>query len=86
MAVSTSCSLTYSRRCMAACASLMRMMDSRWRTAMGMPWLTALSRLSSAYTCSPQEYCHSSAALNSMLRPVPHTEACPACMPGQCFK
>ena len=53
MAVSTSCSLTYSRRCMAACASLMRMMDSRWRTAMGMPWLTALSLLSSVYTCHP---------------------------------
>ena len=51
MAVSTSSSLTYSRRCMAACASDMRMMDSRWRTAIGIPWLTADSRRSSVYTC-----------------------------------
>ncbi len=30
--------------------SLMRIMDSRWRTAMGMPCVTLLSRRSSAYT------------------------------------
>lgn len=52
MAVSTSSSLTYSRRCMAACASLMRMMLSRWRTAMGMPWLMADSLRRSPYTCA----------------------------------
>jgi len=51
MAVSTSSSLTYSRRCIMACASDILMMLSRWRTAMGMPWLTADSRLSSVYTC-----------------------------------
>ncbi len=33
----TSSSLTYSRRCIAACASDMRMMLSMWRTATGMP-------------------------------------------------
>ena len=51
MAMSTSSLLTYSRKCMAAWASLIRMMDSRWRTAMGMPWLMADSRRRSAYTC-----------------------------------
>ena len=37
MAASTSTSITCSRRCIAACASDMRMMLSMWRTATGMP-------------------------------------------------
>ena len=47
IAVSTSSSLTYSRRCIIAWASDIRMMLSRCLTAIGIPWLTADSRLNS---------------------------------------
>ena len=51
MAVSTSSLSTSGRRCILAWASAMRMMLSRWRTAMGIPWLMADSLRSSVYTC-----------------------------------
>ena len=51
MAVSTSSLSTSGRRCILAWASAIRMMLSRWRTAMGIPWLMADSLRSSVYTC-----------------------------------
>ena len=45
----TSSSRTKSRRCMRACASDMRMMDSMWRTVMGMLPVAIDSRRSSPY-------------------------------------
>ena len=40
MAMSMSPSDTKGRRCMRACASDMRTIDSTWRTATGTPWPT----------------------------------------------
>lgn len=50
MAMFTSSAVQYSRRCILACDSVMRMIDSTWRTVIGMLPFVIDSRRSSAYS------------------------------------
>jgi hypothetical protein len=80
IATLTSSCVTLSRRCMRACASLIRIMLSRWRTAMGRPPLRYDSLRSRAYTCCrlPNSLCMHTKQLTVVVGVVggQHTGGC----------